>query len=163
MIHCHGIRSFISISIITALCSQYCQADLCCNTLSFANDWCKQTNCLGYGCNMTKCPSLNGCICAGRIKYRSKSFCAIVQACSAAAATYRRAKTKVLELTGLSIDSIPDCTSRILNVICAYEFPRCDSDEVDYPDICWSTCNDMANTCVSPSITCTLVNLNLKL
>ena len=136
----------------------YINSDICCNTVSFSNNWCKQSNCLGTGCNSSTCPDISNCICNGRFSYKSTSFCAVVKACLAAASDYSKAQQKVLALTGMKVDDIPNCANAILNVICAYQFPRCDSDTVSYQTICLSTCQNMYYTCVKPP--CTVVRIS---
>ena len=149
------LKSIFIFVAINACCSA---GNICCNTVSFGKDWCKHSNCFGTGCNMSTCPDISGCICNGRISYASKSFCAIVKACLAASADYKKAQQTVYALTGMKVDDIPNCGNTLLNVICAYQFPRCDDDTTSYETVCLSTCQRMYSSCIKPIIPCTPVS-----
>jgi len=125
--------------------------NFCCRKLDFSGGWCKKGTCFGDDCTTdsgAKCPQLNDCICSGLVKYKTKSTCAIVKACNEAADDYSKAQRRVLELTGQAMTSISGCESAILGVICAYHFPRCEDDIIEYEEVCFSTCLHMYDTCV---------------
>jgi len=110
---------------------------------------------MGLGCTLDsgeKCAELNQCLCNGRIKYKSKTACAITKACDEAQADYSRAQRRIQELMGQEMSSISGCESAILGTVCAYHFPRCDDDSTEYEDICLSTCQHMYDTCVPEGV-----------
>mmetsp|Transcript_22120 Transcript_22120/g.72841 ORF Transcript_22120/g.72841 Transcript_22120/m.72841 type:complete len:350 (-) Transcript_22120:1160-2209(-) len=126
----------------------------CCKNVDWSSSWCKQADCFGPGCsisNQSSCPSLDSCLCKGRFSYRSKSSCSVLSSCSDAQAAFLEAEKQVLAITGYKSSDLEGCNDAIINVICAYFFPRCVHDLYEFLQICYRTCQNMYSKCSKPN------------
>eukprot|EP00283_Hemiselmis_rufescens_P003668 CAMPEP_0173426072 /NCGR_PEP_ID=MMETSP1357-20121228/5630_1 /TAXON_ID=77926 /ORGANISM="Hemiselmis rufescens, Strain PCC563" /LENGTH=180 /DNA_ID=CAMNT_0014389651 /DNA_START=123 /DNA_END=663 /DNA_ORIENTATION=- len=77
-----------------------------------------------------------------------------LNACNEAAGDLRKAENWVTNNLQTSLDQLSGCRDKLLDVICAYHFPACLSDQEAFTQICYNTCQDMYNSCVPNGENC---------
>jgi hypothetical protein len=77
--------------------------------------------------------------------HQYQNFCSVLRSCREAQADYDAARKTILAKTNNNPSE--SCVSALASTICAYHFPQCVNDVLQYDQICHSTCSNLNQTC----------------